>query len=309
MASSVLGQRLVACLLNVSEARRKELVELVAMAAVYNSKGEQREGVTVLNIFNDKDYNRSVITIVAGLDSVRECVLSACEAACGLIDMQAHTGAHPCMGAVDLIPIYPLGEAVHMDDCAEHAQAVAQGLTERVQGSSAFLFGWADRPRQRGLAQRRREMGWFSRTPDMHAIRADVGPPPQSRYGLTGVGASSYVMNCNVTIDTRDLALGRRIAAAIRESAPGGVPGVQPPPRKLEAWPSFSIGGETYCHAPASLITARVGELAGLQGVKVRGTALVGYTPAQCRSLAERALSLGIGEFWKEQRRGGLLRM
>ncbi|CAL8326804.1 unnamed protein product [Lota lota] len=331
MASSVPGRRLVACLLNVSEARRKDLVEMVATAAVYNSKGQRREGTTVLNIFNDLDYNRSVITIVAGIDSVRESVLSACEAACGLIDMRSHTGAHPCMGAVDLIPIYPLGEAVGVEDCAEEAQAVAQGLTERVQGSSAFLFGWADQPLQRGLAQRRREMGWFSKTPDMHAIMADVGPPPQSRYGLTGVGAGPYVMNCNVTIDTQDLALGRRIATAIRESSPGGVPGVQvlalphegaveiacnvesvrgSPPAgagaEPEPWPAFSISGERYCHAPASLITARVGELAGQQGVGMKGTALVGFTPTQCRSLAERALSLGIGEFWKEQRRVGL---
>ncbi|KAG7279568.1 hypothetical protein CRUP_034156 [Coryphaenoides rupestris] len=201
-----------------------------------------------------------------------------------------------------------------------------------MHGSSAFLFGWADRPQQRGLAQRRREMGWFRQTPDTHPIRADVGPPPQSRYGLTGVGASPYVMNCNVTIGTQDLALGLRIAAAIRESTPGGVPGVQvlalphegaveiacnvesvqacggalPAATQWEPWPSFSIDGETYYHAPASLIAARVGELAAQQGVGVRGTTLVGFTPAQCRGLAERALSLGIGEFWKEQRQAGL---
>ncbi|XP_059932951.1 formiminotransferase N-terminal subdomain-containing protein [Gadus macrocephalus] len=336
MASSVPGRRLVACLLNVSEARRKDLVEMVAMAAVYKSKGELREGATVLNIFNDLDYNRSVITIVAGIDSVREAVLSACEAACGLIDMRAHIGAHPRMGAVDLIPIYPLDEALGLDDCAAEAQAIARGLTERVPGSSAFLFGWADYPLQRGLAQRRRDMGWFSKTPHMHAVMADFGPPPQRRYGLTGVGAGPYVMNCNVTIDTADLALGRRVAAALRESAPGGVPGVQVlalphgggveiacnvesvrggppaghgPGAEREAWPTFSIGGERYCHAPASLITARVGALAGQQGVGLKGTALVGFTPTQCRGLAERALSLGLGEFWKEQRGGGGLRM
>lgn len=51
-----------------------------------------------------------------------EAVLSACEKACGLIDMRAHKGVHPCMGAVDLIPIYPLGEEVGMEDCAEEAR-------------------------------------------------------------------------------------------------------------------------------------------------------------------------------------------
>ncbi|XP_029936163.1 formiminotransferase N-terminal subdomain-containing protein [Myripristis murdjan] len=326
MGSSSLGRRLVACLLNVSEARRKDLVETVARAAIYDPKGLRREGTTVLNIFNDFDYNRSVITIVASIDSIREAVLSACERACGLIDMRTHTGVHPCMGAVDLIPIYPLGAEVGVEECAREARAVAEGLTQRVQGTSAFLFGWADTPLQRGLAQRRKEMGWFKKRPDMQAIRPDMGPQPQKQYGLTGVGASPYVMNCNVTIDTQDITLGRGIATAIRESTPGGLPGVQvlalphegaveiacnvesvkgSPPSHMaagEPWPSFSISGQPYCHAPASLITARVAELAGQQGVSTKGTALVGFTPNECRGLAEQTLSRGIAEFWKEQR-------
>ncbi|XP_020568777.1 formimidoyltransferase-cyclodeaminase isoform X3 [Oryzias latipes] len=227
MSSSILGRQLVACLLNISEARRKDLVETVARAALYNTEGVKREGTTVLNIFNDYDYNRSVITIVASIGSIREAVLSACVKACGLINMCTHTGVHPCLGAVDLIPIYPLGEEVGIEDCAQEARAVAQGLTESVQGTSAFLFGWADSLLQRGLAQRRKEMGWFKKTPDMQAVRPDVGPQPQRRYGLTGVGASPYVMNCNVTINTQDISVGRSIATAIRESTPGGLPGVQ----------------------------------------------------------------------------------
>ncbi|XP_028249621.1 formiminotransferase N-terminal subdomain-containing protein isoform X2 [Parambassis ranga] len=322
-----LGRRLVACLLNVSEARRKDLVETVAKAALYNTEGVRREGTTVLNIFNDPDYNRSVITIVANIDSIGEAVLSACEKACGLIDMHTHVGVHPCMGAVDLIPIYPLGEEVGAEDCAKEARAVAQGLTERVQGTSAFLFGWADSPLQRGLAHRRKEMGWFKKTPDLQTISPDIGPQPQKRFGLTGVGASAYVMNCNVTIDTQDIAIGRSIATAIRESTPGGLPGVQVlalphegaveiacnvesvkgnPPSDLstgEPWPRFSVDGQPYCHVPASLITSIVAELAGRQGVSTKATALVGFTPHECRALAEFALSQGIAEFWKEQRK------
>lgn len=134
-------------------------------------------------------------------------------------------------------------------------------------------------------------------------------------------------MNCNVTIDTQDIAIGRSIATAIRESTPGGLPGVQvlalphegaveiacnvesvkATPRNHmtagEPWPSFSIGGQPYCHAPASLITATVSELAGRHGVGTKGTALVGFTPHECRGLAEFALTQGIAEFWKERRR------
>ncbi|MEQ2237426.1 hypothetical protein ILYODFUR_022955, partial [Ilyodon furcidens] len=307
-------------------ARGDDVVENVAKAALCNAEGIQREETTVLNIFNDPDYNRSVITIVASIDSIRDAALSACQKACALIDMRTHAGVHPCMGAVDLVPFYPLGEEVGVKECVQQALAVAHGLTETVCGSSAFLFGWADTPLQRGLAQRRKEMGWFRKTPDLQALRPDVGPQPQKRYGLTGVGASTYVMNCNVTIDTQDITTGRSIAAAIRESTPGGLPGVQvlalphegavelacnvesvkgdPPGHPMdEPWPSFIVDGQPYCHAPASLITARVGELARRRGIGVKGTALVGFTPRECRDLAEIALSQGIGEFWKEQRR------
>uniref|UniRef100_A0A671K5S3 Zgc:153901 n=1 Tax=Sinocyclocheilus anshuiensis TaxID=1608454 RepID=A0A671K5S3_9TELE len=110
---------------------------------------------------------------------------------------------------------------------------------------------------------------------------------------VTIVGASPYVMNFNVTINTRDLALGRIVASAICESTPGGIPGVQvmalphegaveiacnvenvqggPPSSSSygeEQWSSFTIGRQNFCHAPASLITG--------------------------------ALSNGIGELWKE---------
>ncbi|XP_019724650.1 formiminotransferase N-terminal subdomain-containing protein isoform X2 [Hippocampus comes] len=326
MTTTSMGRRLVTCLLNVSEARRKDLVERVAKAALYDSQGVRRDGTTVLNIFNDRDYNRSVITIVATVEAIREAVLSACEKACELFDMRDHSGVHPCLGAVDLVPIYPLGEDVGPDDCARESRAVAVGLTERVPGTSVFLFGWADAPHQRGLAQRRKEMGWFKKTPDLNGVRPCVGPVPCQRFGLTGVGASPYVMNCNVTIDTQDLTVGRRIAAAIRESTPGGLPGVQvlalphegaveiacnvesvpgagPSPTDAAAapWPSFSIGGRPYCHVPARLIAARVARLAGDQGVATKRAALVGFTPIECRGLAELALSRGIAEFWKEQ--------
>lgn len=132
-------------------------------------------------------------------------------------------------------------------------------------------------------------------------------------------------MNCNVTIDTQNVAMGRSVAAAIRESAPGGLPGVQvlalphegaveiacnvesvkrePPGHPTEPWPSFVVDGQPYCHAPASLIAARVAELAGRRGVGVKGAALVGFTPQECRGLAELALSRGIGEFWKERQK------
>lgn len=132
-------------------------------------------------------------------------------------------------------------------------------------------------------------------------------------------------MNCNVTINTMDIAIGKRIAAAIRESSPEGLPGVQvlalphegaleiacnvesvkgsQPAAAGEAWPTFSVDGQLYCHVPADLISARVAQLAAREEVGVKGTALVGFTPWECRSLAELALARDVPEFWKEQHR------
>nr|XP_015214289.1 PREDICTED: uncharacterized protein LOC102694103 isoform X2 [Lepisosteus oculatus] len=270
MAAGV-GRRLAACLLNISEARSKEVVERVARAAVYEKQGGRREGITVLNIFSDHDYNRSVITIVATIDQI----------------------------------------------------AVAVSLTERVPGTSVFHFGFADTPQQRSLVQRRKELGWFRKNPDLRAMQSDVGAMPGKRYGLTGVGASPYVMNCNVTISTSAVGVGRQVAEALRGSSPGGVPGLQVmalphegaveiacnvesllrPPEGQEGWPSYWIQGRPYCYPPASLITARVAELAMQHRVGTLGTALVGFTPEECRRLAEHALAQGVGEYWREQRK------
>lgn len=126
-----------------------------------------------------------------------------------------------------------------------------------------------------------------------------------------------------MTIETQDVSLGRDVAAAIRESNTGGIPGVQvmafPHEGAVEiacnvesvlastaggeSWPAFRVGHQKFCHAPASLITTRVAELAGRQGIATQGTALVGFTPLECKRLAERALSQDVGEFWKELHR------
>ncbi|KAL4618059.1 formimidoyltransferase-cyclodeaminase-like isoform X1 [Arapaima gigas] len=327
MGSSAAARRLVACLLNISEARSRDTVEKVARAAACKQYGRWREGTTVLNIFSDRGYNRSVITIAASLDHIGdpaavagEAVLSACEEAFRLIDMRGHTGVHPCLGAVDLVPLYPLGGDVRLEECGTEARALATRLTELIPGTSAFYFGSADVPLHRGLAQRRKEMDWFRKTTDVSCIQPDVGGKPDSRYGLTGVGASPYVMNCNVTINTEDLSIGRKVATALRGSTPGGLPGVQvlalphegaveiacnvesvqgDPP--AEHWPSFSVGGAMFYHVPATMISDHIAKLAGKHGVGMVGTVVVGFTPRECRGLAEHAISQGIGEYWRQQ--------
>ncbi|XP_058295869.1 formiminotransferase N-terminal subdomain-containing protein isoform X1 [Hylobates moloch] len=121
MSSSRVGLRLAACLLNISEARRKYVVENIAKAALLDENGKKYPQVSVLNIFSDQDYNRSVITIAGSVDKLGSSVLAACLEAFQGIDMEVQEGIYPCLGAVDLIPVYPLS-GVTVEECGVAAR-------------------------------------------------------------------------------------------------------------------------------------------------------------------------------------------
>ncbi|XP_075385387.1 formiminotransferase N-terminal subdomain-containing protein isoform X2 [Tenrec ecaudatus] len=326
MPPSRLGLRLAACLLNISEARRKHVVENIAKAALLEENGKNHPEVSVLNIFSDLDYNRSVITIAASIDTLGSSVLAACGEAFRSINMEAQDGIHPCLGAVDLIPIYPLS-GVAVEECGSVARSIAENLVLSVPGSSVFLFGEADLPEKRSLVQRRKQLGWFTRR-DFSALKPDLGAAPARRCGLTGVGASPYVMNCNVTIDSQDLTTGREIASGIRGSSASGLKGVQamafPHDGKIEIACNvesfeeqeagetsenfqslaYHVLGSRFSYTSPPYIEAQIKKLASDRGIATIGQALVGFTPQECKNCAEYAISGGIGEFWKK--RGGV---
>jgi len=89
---------------------------------------------------------------------------------------------------------------MHFNCCFLSCLALATALTERVAGTSAFLFGWADSPRRRGLAQRRKEIGWFKKVKDMSSIHPDVGPQATRRYGITGYFSNLHSQNIETKI-------------------------------------------------------------------------------------------------------------
>ncbi|XP_057407878.1 formiminotransferase N-terminal subdomain-containing protein isoform X4 [Balaenoptera acutorostrata] len=133
MSSSRLGLRLAVCLLNISEARRKYIVENVAKAALLETNGQKHPEVSVLNIFSDQEYNRSVITIAASVAELGNSILAACLEAFQSIDMEVQEGIHPCLGAVDLIPIYPLS-GIGVEECGAVARTFP-GTGQCMEGS------------------------------------------------------------------------------------------------------------------------------------------------------------------------------
>ncbi|XP_060266156.1 formiminotransferase N-terminal subdomain-containing protein isoform X6 [Ovis aries] len=275
--------------------------------------------------------------------------------------MEIQEGIHPCLGAVDLIPIYPLS-GVGVEECGAVARSLAENLIRSVPGCSVFLFGEADLPEKRPLVQRRKQLGWFTRR-DFSSLTPDLGPAPARRCGLTayqvplsmefsrqeywsrlpfpspgdlpnagiepmspalaGIGASPYVMNCNVTIDSQDLTLGKEIASAIRGSNVNGLKGVQtmafPHEGKIEIacnvesfedqevtetsegsqYMAYSVLGDHFYYVSPHYIEAQVKKLASDRGIGTIGRALIGFTPQECKSCAEYAIKESIGEFWK----------
>uniref|UniRef100_A0A8C5QLQ5 Formiminotransferase N-terminal subdomain domain-containing protein n=1 Tax=Leptobrachium leishanense TaxID=445787 RepID=A0A8C5QLQ5_9ANUR len=323
MASRRLGLGLVACLLNVSEGRRKDVVEQIARAALQDKHGRKQHNTSVLNIFSDYDYNRSVITIASTAEQIGRSVTLACLEGFACIDLSQHSGIHPCLGAIDLIPIYPLSN-IKPEECGRIAQVIAGELATLVPGCSMFLFGHADEKTKKSQAEKRRSLGWFKRNTkvDVTQLKADVGANPSKRYGLTGVGASSYVMNCNVTLDTQDVTTGRSIANVIRCHLDGVQAMAFPHCGQVEIacniqsfrdseCPNFTpesdkyvlynICSDTYSYVSPRYLEGQVRCLAKSQDIDTVGAALVGFSPQECKDTAEHAIDHGIGEFWKKR--------
>src|SRR5262252_8753614 len=141
--------RLVECVPNFSEGRRREVVDQIldSIAAV--------PGVTMLDREMDPDHNRSVLTFAGEPEPVAEAAFRAIAKASTLIDLNHHSGQNPRMGATDVVPFVPV-EGVTLDDCAEIARRVGRRIGEEL-AIPVFLYeAAASRPERLSLADVRR---------------------------------------------------------------------------------------------------------------------------------------------------------
>lgn len=204
--------RLVECVPNISEGRRPEVYEAAAKAAA------SAPGVTLLNVDPGAETNRTVITFVGEPEAVLEGAFRLAATAVELIDMSTHHGAHPRVGAVDVVPFVPIS-GVTMADCA----ALARRLGERVGrelGIPVYLYEYAaSQPARRNLADVR--AGEYEGLPDKLKDRAwkpDFGPASfVPRSGATVIGARKFLVAFNVNLNTLDKRLATRVALDVRE--------------------------------------------------------------------------------------------
>ncbi|MFI5370995.1 MAG: glutamate formimidoyltransferase [Candidatus Eisenbacteria bacterium] len=281
--------RIVECVPNFSEGRRREVVD--ELAQVIGSV----PGVTLLDAEMDPDHHRSVLTFAGEPEPVVEAAVRVVQRASELIDLNHHQGQHPRMGATDVVPFVPV-EGVTLEECAEIARVAGRRIGEL--GIPVFLYeAAATRPDRAKLADVRR--GEFeglrevigrdpARTPDFgpHTIHPTAG--------ATAVGARRFLVAFNANLNTGDVRVAKAVAKAVREQS-GGLMHVRALGFSIEdgrrAQVSMNLVNTEA--TPIHRVLALIRDEAERHGAAISGCEVVGLIPEYAMlDAAEHALQL-----------------
>jgi glutamate formiminotransferase len=207
---------LVECVPNFSEGRDPAKVDAIVEAM-------KIPGVYLLDREMDADHNRCVITLVGEREAIAEAAIRGVGKAAELIDLTRHQGAHPRMGAADVIPFIPI-DGVTIEDCVAMAKHVGAEIWKRFQIPVYLYEAAATTPERQNLENIRR--GQFEGIRDEIATnparKPDFGEPRvHPTAGATVVGARKPLIAYNVFLNTPDVAIAKKIAKAVRFSSGG----------------------------------------------------------------------------------------
>jgi len=266
---------------NVSEGRRLDVVDRLAEAVA------AAPGIALLDRTSDASHNRSVFTMAGEDGAVSDALERLVAAAIHEIDMDAHEGEHPRIGAVDVIPFIPLGTTT-MDAVVELARGFGRRIADRFE-LPVYLYAQAAlRPDRERLADVRRgqyeglkaEIAQRGREPDFGPARLHPSA------GAVAVGARPFLIAYNINLESDDIDLARRIARRVRESG-GGLPKVQAngfevrePERGHPLRAQVSMNLLDFAVTPLWLVWDAVRDLAAEDGVRLAESELIGLAPA-----------------------------
>ena len=210
-------RKIVECVPNFSEGRRKEVVD--ALAGVLTSE----PGVALLDLEMDAAHNRCVISVAGEPEAVASGVVRAVGKAVELIDLRGHKGEHPRMGATDVVPFIPIS-GMTMEECVELSVRVAQRVAEQYL-IPVYLYERSARvPARQDLA--------YVRKGEFEGLREEIRTNPERKpdfgpsevhpsAGATAVGARYPLIAYNVYLDTPDVKIAQAVARAVRHSSGG----------------------------------------------------------------------------------------
>ena len=208
-------KRIVECVPNFSEGRDKTVIDAITAAIV------QSGGVKLLDVDPGEATNRTVVTFVGSPEAVVEAAFAGVRRAAELIDMRHHKGAHPRMGATDVLPLIPIS-GITLEECAELARTLARRIADELRIPTYCYEASALRPERRNLAVCR--AGEYEALPEKlaHADTApDFGARPfdegVARTGATTVGARDFLIAVNFNLNTTSTRRANAIAFDVRE--------------------------------------------------------------------------------------------
>src|SRR5271165_5297720 len=275
--------RLIECVPNFSEGRDPAKVDAIVgvMSAV--------PGVYILGREMDADHHRCVVTMAGEPDAVAEAAILGAGKAMQLIDLNEHSGAHPRVGATDVIPFIPI-EGVALEDCVALARRTGEELWKRYRIPVFFYEAAATRPDRVNLENVRRGQfeGLREQLKNNHDRQPDVGEPKlHPTAGVTVVGARKFLVAYNVNLNTSDVGIANKIAKAIRFSS-GGMRYVKSMGVELKArnLAQVSINLTDFEQTPMHRVYEMVKREAERYGVVPVGSEIVGLVPKKAVEMA-----------------------
>ncbi len=248
-----------------------EVIDAIAAAI-------QSHGAALLDRTSDWDHNRTVLTIAGSPAAVTEGLFAAVATAAHHIDLFTQRGAHPRLGATDVVPLIPLRGAT-LDDCVALARQLGERIGSELQLPVYLYAAAATQPARHNLADvRRGEFEGLLTTINTEARRPDYGPAHLGPAGAVIVGARPVLIAYNVFLDTADVTVATRIAKRIRASS-GGLPAVRAIGLLVDGQAQVSMNLVDYTTTPIHTVFDTITRLAHEQGVSVARSELIGLAP------------------------------
>jgi glutamate formiminotransferase/formiminotetrahydrofolate cyclodeaminase len=298
--------KLVECVPNFSEGRDPDKIRAITREI------EAVPGIKLLDVDPGASTNRTVVTFIGAPEAVREAAFRAIAKAADVIDMRAHKGAHPRMGATDVCPFVPVS-GVTMEDCARLAAELGRRVAEEL-AIPVYLYEAAARKAERrnlatvrageyeGLPEKLKDPRW---APDFGAAAFNA------KSGATIIGAREFLIAYNFNLNTRDRKLAHEIALSLRESGrarrdkdgrvvkdargntvmvPGKFKEVKSVGWYVEDYgvAQVSVNFTDYKKTPVHVVFDEAVRLAGKLGLRVTGSELVGLIPKEALLMAGR---------------------
>ena len=263
--------QLIEAVPNFSEGRRPAVVDALVAAI-------QAPGVLLLDASRDADHNRCVLTVAGEPTAVLEGLFRATQKAAEMINLFEHQGAHPRIGATDVVPIVPI-EDITLEQCVALARQLGQRIGAEL-GLPVYLYeAAATRPERVRLPDiRRGEFEGLLATIHTPEREPDFGPARVGPAGAVVVGARPFLIAYNVYLATADVAVAKAIAKTIRESS-GGLPAVRALGLLVDGQAQVSMNLVDFHVTPIHVAFDAITRLAAEQGVAVDRSELIGLAP------------------------------